>query len=286
MPSRVDQVTELGDRMRELSRSPDVERVREELKRILASGQFRASNRSCAFLKCVVEKAISGSFDTLKERVLGVELFGRDPLFDTDHDSVVRVAANDVRKRLREYYRDRPQGGLRISLPTGIYIPEVEITPEQSASVFTARGHRPEDTHASLRWRRFAPVLLLIAGSIAIAACVGIYRRQPAAPDTAVTRLLPWSALLKSGRPINLVLADANLVVTKVRSGHDLPVETYAERHFDYAADLSGPLGAFLNEIPLTTVSDAILASRIAELAAEAGREFRSGIAIVSTFQN
>ena len=52
------------------------------------------------FTGYVIEKALSGQFEDLKERILGVELFGRPHAYDTTEDAVVRVAACDVRKRL------------------------------------------------------------------------------------------------------------------------------------------------------------------------------------------
>jgi hypothetical protein len=79
------------------------------LAQILESDQFRRSHRSRLFLQAILQKTLAGDFDSLKERVLGIELFGRDPMFDTDRDAVVRVAANDVRRRLQDYYAAHPE---------------------------------------------------------------------------------------------------------------------------------------------------------------------------------
>ncbi len=283
MLSRVDQVAKLCSDIHELSRSSNVERVRAELKLILESDQFRTSHRSCTFLQYVVDKALGAHFDELKERILGIELFGRDSSFDTDRDSVVRVAANDVRKRLREYYRERPDSGVKISLPSGVYIPQIAISPENERAAVSEKAPEtvvqgkgaPYAVNSSNLPRRYALLFLLAAGGIAAAAALGIHHRQTATPPLTTRALLPWSALLKTGRQINLVVADANLVVNKVRSGRDVPIETYATHNFAYGGNLSGPFGAFLNEIPLTSVSDAILAARIAGLAAQGGTEAR-----------
>ncbi len=52
------------------------------------------------FLEFVVEQAIAGNFDQLKERLIGVEFFNRQPSYDKGEDAIVRVTASDVRKRL------------------------------------------------------------------------------------------------------------------------------------------------------------------------------------------
>lgn len=223
------------------------------------------------FLQHVVEKALAGEFDSLKERILGIDLFGRDSLFDTDRDSVVRVAANDVRRRLKEFYRDKPRDGVQISLPTGLYIPKIEVVP---AEPFSAGAGAPESPIKPDRdgKRKYILVLLAMTAGLALLSIWLGFRisSEVVAPPPSI-KLLPWSAMLKSGRPISVVTADANLVVAKVRSGKDVPIETYVGHGFVYAPDIPGPLGSYLNDIPLTTVSDAVLGVRIAELTSRAG---------------
>lgn len=97
--------------------------VRTALGEILASPEFRASQKCQSFLTYVVEEALAGRQDSLKERVIGAEVFGRAPGFETSGDSIVRVKATEVRRRLAKYYKDRPVGGLHIELPTGSYVP-------------------------------------------------------------------------------------------------------------------------------------------------------------------
>lgn len=99
--------------------------VLEELKAIAASPHFCNSKRYPALLHYIVENALAGRADLLKERTLGVEVFDRPPTYDTNADTVVRYTAGEVRKRLLLYYSEHsPQGEIRISLPAGSYIPE------------------------------------------------------------------------------------------------------------------------------------------------------------------
>ena len=53
------------------------------MERVLGSREFSASERSCAFLRYLVERALDGSEHQLKERTIGVDLFGRDAAYDT-----------------------------------------------------------------------------------------------------------------------------------------------------------------------------------------------------------
>jgi hypothetical protein len=67
---------------------------------------FRSSKRSIAFLKYVVTEALNGSADRIKERTIGIEVFGRSSSYDTSLDHIVRTAATELRKRLAIYYGD------------------------------------------------------------------------------------------------------------------------------------------------------------------------------------
>jgi hypothetical protein len=97
-----------------------------QLARILESPQFRSSKRCSQFLRYVVEQASENRPEYLKERTLGIEVFGREPQYDTNQDPVVRAAAGEVRKRLAQYYLEPGhEDELRISLPAGSYVPEV-----------------------------------------------------------------------------------------------------------------------------------------------------------------
>ncbi|HWB85737.1 MAG TPA: hypothetical protein VG675_16450 [Bryobacteraceae bacterium] len=76
-------------------------------------------------LKYVVEAYLDGSLDRVKERTIGIEVFHRHPDYDTNHDSVVRTTAAEVRKRLAQYYLEPDhQQELRFLLPQGAYLPE------------------------------------------------------------------------------------------------------------------------------------------------------------------
>jgi len=96
--------------------------VREELSRILTSRHFRTSRRSKEFLQYVVNQKIKG--ELIKERLIGVYIFGRKPDYSVGEDPVVRVLAGDVRRRL-ELYNTDPEcsSDILIQIPLGSYAP-------------------------------------------------------------------------------------------------------------------------------------------------------------------
>ena len=102
--------------------------VRVQLDRLLANPSFRNSKRYPALLRFVVERVLDGHTDSLKERTLGIEVFHRDPNYDTNQDPVVRTTAVEVRKRLALYYQEPGhEGEIRIEFPSGSYMPEFRL---------------------------------------------------------------------------------------------------------------------------------------------------------------
>lgn len=97
-----------------------------ELERLLDSAAFRTSKRCREFLKYVVEHTIRGPNGTLKERAIGVELFQLPEDFDTGQHTIVRVTANEVRKKLAQHYlaENGSYHPVRIELPPGSYSAE------------------------------------------------------------------------------------------------------------------------------------------------------------------
>jgi TolB-like protein/Tfp pilus assembly protein PilF len=74
----------------------------------------------------VIEHTLAERIDSLKERMIGVEMFGRPVDYDTANDAVVRVKATEVRRRLAQYYQDSAgrDASVRIELPVGSYVPK------------------------------------------------------------------------------------------------------------------------------------------------------------------
>lgn len=187
------------------------EEIRNELARVLASPGFANAARMRRFLTFVVEQALAGNGERLKEYVLGVEVFDRDPQFDPRVDSIVRVEAGRVRSKLDEYYNGAGRGaGVAIRLPKGAYAPVFETIVRAAsagreastpASMPVGTTSPPVAAAASVhspatgRRRRFR---IAAAGALAtLAAAAAAWWATPGAPSTrpaiAVLPFTPYS---------------------------------------------------------------------------------------------
>jgi TolB-like protein/Tfp pilus assembly protein PilF len=117
---------------------------------VLASDAFKGGKRAQDFLQLVVEHSLAGRIDSLRERMLGAEMFGRPLNYDTANDAVVRVKASEVRKRLAQFYPVLPlPPAVRIELPTGSYVPQFHFetrsssNPSPSASSISGESGEP-----------------------------------------------------------------------------------------------------------------------------------------------
>jgi TolB-like protein/tetratricopeptide (TPR) repeat protein len=117
--------------------------VRRHLEKILASHVFAGSRRTQDFLRLIVSHALEGDVDNLRERMIGAEMFGRPVSYDTGSDSVVRVRASEVRKKLAQFYSESKEEKteVRIELPSGSYVPRFHFEPREEpapAAAFTS----------------------------------------------------------------------------------------------------------------------------------------------------
>lgn len=173
--------------------------IREQLQRIVQDDVFRSSKRSVAFLTYVIQEVLKNPGEQIKERTIGIDVFGRSSSYDTSLDHIVRTAATEVRKRLAIYYgSESHRGELRISLVPGAYapqfapphtsgngtipnppaiaVPDPDSTHAAVAGLITIAGTAEE--HAAdnrpLR-RRFRPgIYLFCAALVAIAVLVAV----------------------------------------------------------------------------------------------------------------
>ena len=98
--------------------------IRQQLQRLLSDPLFSNSKRYPLLLAHSVEQTLKGNTAELKERSIGIEVFGRSPSYDSNADPVVRITAGEVRKRLTQYYYNPMHAGeLVIELPIGSYVP-------------------------------------------------------------------------------------------------------------------------------------------------------------------
>jgi len=186
------------------------EAVRDELDRVLLCHEFRSSKRSQDFLRYAVEHTLAGQTDMLKERTIGIEVFGRSTSYEPSDDATVRVKAGDVRKRLGLYYAEQgAQNPVRIELPSGTYVPEFRWSGMPDSVAPVPQPITLSDLSAvpplpakplSLRW------LYIIAGTILMATAVAAALWMNSRPShTALDEF--WSPVLKGSAPVSVCVA-------------------------------------------------------------------------------
>jgi len=163
--------------------------VRVELERILASALFRGSRRCQSLLRRITEQTLAGDTESLKERTLGIDVFGRPPDYDTSQDPVVRVSAAEVRKKLAQYYQENGhQTEVHIELPSGSYVAEFHFVPVREIPA-------PAPVRSRKRYLLFA--LAIVAAGFLTAA---VFLLPVTWRRTELDRL--WEPVLKAPGPV------------------------------------------------------------------------------------
>ena len=137
------------------------------LDEVLSSTAFAPSRRCQQFLRFVVEETLDGRSETIKERTIATTVFGRNEHYEPAGDSIVRVKAVEVRRRLSQFYAATPTVHVRIELPSGTYVPTFCVTGNDlpPAPAKTATWHRS---------KRVA-----VAGSILLVLAFGAIMARP-----------------------------------------------------------------------------------------------------------
>ncbi|NKJ02413.1 hypothetical protein [Novosphingobium sp. SG707] len=102
--------------------------IQGHLEDLRTSAAFAKSSGLYMLLEYVVSETLEGRGDTLKELVIGDALYGRSAPYDPRIDSAVRVEARRLRRKLSEHYQGAgKRDPVRVTLPTGGYVPSFEI---------------------------------------------------------------------------------------------------------------------------------------------------------------
>jgi hypothetical protein len=167
------------------------------MERILANPLFKHSKRCPGLLRYVIERSLEGRSVHLKERTLGVEVFGRDPDYDTNLDPIVRATAGEIRKRIAQYYHEPGhEHEIRIDLPSGSYVAEFT-----SPRVLEVLPPAELGSVAQVDARRTRFLIGLVIAILLPALVVAVVLLKPL---TALDRF--WAPVLNSSAPVLLCI--------------------------------------------------------------------------------
>jgi len=189
--------------------------IHEQVERLLRNSHFNQSRRFPSFLRFVIEQTLLGQTDLLKERTLGIEIFGREADYDTASDPIVRVTATEIRKRIAQYYQEPGhETELRVSLPAGSYVPQfqwpqvAEVSVPQTVAIMAppAAAVVLEGVVAPKAPRRWSWRPAAVAALIAIVLCSAAIYLWRSAQRSAFEFF--WGPLVRSSEPVLFCVAD------------------------------------------------------------------------------
>jgi hypothetical protein len=246
------------------------------VQRVAASATLEKSKRLQAFLLFVGERALREPGRPVTEHEIRREVFGRSTDVDAMEDTVVRVQASHLRRRLEQYFAlEGAAETLVIEVPRGSYTP---VFHERTVAAATPRGSTPS-AETLVPAPRAAWPLAVLAAVLAAACIVTAWdarrwrtRAEESAPAAvlgpSVDRL--WREMFGDA-PVYVVLADANLSLFQDTLRYQLTLPEYQRQAFVRIAEERLPAA----EVPIswrlmnrdnTSISDATLAHRLARV--------------------
>ena len=205
-------------------------------RRAIDSETLRRSPRLRILLEHLCERTVSGHPEELTEPQIGVAVFDRPPGYDSANDNVVRVAARQLRLKLKQYFETEAADSPEILvIPKGSYVPQIlprspgfpaereEVAPVAPASPPSAPGGR--------RWKWS---LLVAACVLALMVVAFALRSSWKNKDLTLSRDLrePSLDLVKStvlvpGQRTLAIVGDADLAMLSERAGVTLSLKDY-----------------------------------------------------------
>ena len=182
---------------------PPAPEIRQQLARILGSGEFANATQLRRFLEYVVEEELAGRADKIKAYTIAVTVLDRDDSFDPQLDPVVRIQAGRLRRALERYYLGSGRHDtVHIHIPKGTYVPRFAFraaSADGEARITNAENRSDQESSAR---RAPAPVAVVLILATILAALLtawlsltpSVSGDAPSGPQSASLLMLPLSA--------------------------------------------------------------------------------------------
>jgi hypothetical protein len=173
-------------------------RIVEALDHVLRSPRFKDSQQLQSLLRYVVDETVKGNDNALKERMIGIYVFGRRPDYDTTDDPIVRSRMGLLRKRLAQYYEGEAgeETSVRIVIPNGTYRPVFVFRP------LTKEGGTKADL---VETKTPTPAIASTDVTLDVA--------MPIAPSADSPSVVPWTPRKRLGFKVFTAVAVVAVVV-------------------------------------------------------------------------
>jgi malectin (di-glucose binding ER protein) len=170
------------------------EAERSELQAVLRSPLFARSPALTHLLSYLCEKTFAGETDQIKEYSVALDVFDRRDSFDQDTDSIVRVQANRLRKRLSEYYAgEAASHPIHITIPLGQYVPQFHRVADQDRAQTPQIDPGQSQSPVKESWLRdsrtvwFLSAFVIVVAALVTAVFLSRPRPTPQATNTATS---------------------------------------------------------------------------------------------------
>jgi len=187
-----------------------VQEQRAAVRRILASAQFQRALKLRGFLELVCEYYFQGRSAEINEHLVATQAFGKGPEFNPGEDSLVRVQARELRRRLHEYYEGEGKGSITVlDIPPGQYAPVFRNPVEATESAVPRKPVAQRASWLILAGTVLACAVLLIAADrerrLIIRSTTLAANLERPTPAPSVAGL--WNRFLQSDAPTLLVVS-------------------------------------------------------------------------------
>jgi len=243
------------------------------VERVVAGSTLKNSPRLQELLQYLCECALNGPETPVKEQQIGIAVFGRNPGYDTNQDTIVRVGVSKLRKQLQQHFlSDGQHEPIIIEIPKGSYTPRFQPR-EEVYEDHTAPPAEPGP------WRTVALVLsVLLALSLAFAAWMGWRSFPSPAQKTVTAGPTPyqdhfWRQWLGNGRHTYVVTSDANVLFFSNLMGRTATLAEYRAQAYPFNLfdvyvkdpEVRELLTRYMRSY-LTTTQDGIAAAQLAHM--------------------
>jgi hypothetical protein len=247
------------------------------VERLATSPTFERSKRLRDLLRFLCTRALQDPHAAIREQEIGAAVFGRNEGFDPSADTLVRVHASQLRKRLQQYFAGEGAHELLvIEIPKGTYVPVFREREKKAGEPPAPAEHSlPEPARNGAGQKRLVLGLGILTVALAALSCWLLLdnraQRQKATlgipPRPTVDRL--WKQMFVNGHHTYVILADSMITMFQDAIRMQLTPTHYQRQQFMPLARerVTDPVALdfaqkFLNR-HYTTVADAHVARRV-----------------------
>jgi len=254
--------------------TPSVDEKKDAVRRVLESRHFRKAPRLRDFLQFVAAHALDGRTDELHEADIGRAVYERPSDYTPAEDSIVRVEARNLRRKLAAYYQSEGANDpVVITIPKGTYVPK--FTVRDSSAPDGRRRSRAKGARLS--------VILACALLASLGGNLWLVLSRPPSPANSASGIseptpqhLLWSALFRPEQETYIVVADSVYALVQDLLGRTFTLRDYRRPDFlltDAVKGFGEPYRSVAEAIywrQYTSLADAILVAKIMRVPAAA----------------